>query len=87
MKKEFKSLWNYAWALVRILGEEIDERLVKKIKKLETKKARVFLKKWRALSYARRDGLRNLRLNDVEGCNQVIILIYQEYRYLGKRIP
>ena len=86
--KEFESMWNYVWALVRILGEETDERVVRKIRNFRTKKeAKVFSKKWRNLFYERREGLRNLRLNDVEETKRVIEIIHQEFKCLGIRIP
>lgn len=86
--KEFESKRNYAWELVRILGEETDERVVRKIRNFRTKKeAKVFLEKWRNLFYARREGLRDLRLNDVEDAKRVIELLHQEFKCLGIRIP
>lgn len=79
--------YRYMMDLIIILDNESDRRIVKKIKKLKTKEALIFLDEWRRLYCLRIGKLKHLCITSVEECNQVIGLVYREYRHLGIRIP
>ncbi|MCX6762035.1 MAG: hypothetical protein NTY33_04345 [Candidatus Moranbacteria bacterium] len=82
-----RAVFRYMIALIEVLNKKATGRIVKKIKKLKTKEAEVFLEKWRELHCARRDKMKHLCSTNIEECKQVVELVYREYRHLGIRLP
>lgn len=86
-RQRFEELHTYKCALLCILKEKAEIKIINKIKSLKKKEAVIFLKKWQEMLLTSENLRGSIRLWELESMEYFLEFLKKEFRFLGIRMP